>query len=64
MRVLRCSCCGLPFAVLQNGALVVQSQHSGNKHTNAISLAELARLARDESAIAETIERQVRTISA
>ncbi len=61
MKVLRCSCCGLPFAVLQNGALVVQSQHSGNKHTNAISLAELARLARDE---AETIERQVRTISA
>ncbi len=42
--VLRCGECGLPWARLQNGALVVQSQHSGQKHINAIALDDLIRL--------------------
>ncbi len=42
--VLRCACCGLPYARVQNGCLVVESRHHGEKHTNAISLADVARL--------------------
>lgn len=42
--VLRCACCGLPYARVQGGCLVVESRHHGEKHTNAISLEEVARL--------------------
>ena len=42
--VLRCACCGLPYARVQDGCLVVESRHHGDKHTNAIALAEVARL--------------------
>ncbi len=40
-RVLRCADCGLPWATIQNGCIVVQSLHSGRKHFNAISITEL-----------------------
>ncbi len=43
--VLRCECCGLPWARVQGGALVVTSKHHGEPHVNAIALTELARLA-------------------
>lgn len=42
--VLRCATCNLPFARIQHGALVIQSRHHGEAHTNAISLAELKTL--------------------
>lgn len=38
--VLKCKC-GLPWAHLQNGYLVVESKHYGVCHVNKISLAEL-----------------------
>ena len=41
--VLRCKC-GLPWATVQNGQLVVQSKHFGQCHVNKISLAELIRV--------------------
>lgn len=41
---LRCAECGLPWARIQNGALLVMSHHSGHKHTNAIALADLLQL--------------------
>ena len=41
---LRCNCCGLPFARVQNGALVIESHHHGQRHVNVISVAELRRL--------------------
>lgn len=41
---LRCAECGLPFAIIQGGAIRIQSQHSGNKHINAISLEYVLRL--------------------
>ena len=40
-----CGCCELPFARLQNGVLVIQSNHHGEKHQNVIAVAELVRLA-------------------
>ncbi len=46
---LICQCCGLPFARLQNGCLVVESRHSGEKHVNAVSIEELVKLAKQES---------------
>lgn len=42
--VLRCKECGLPFAQIQGGALIIQSVHSGQKHVNVISIAELFKL--------------------
>lgn len=41
---LRCGCCGLPFARVQNGCLVVQSSHHGESHVNVIPLDEVRRL--------------------
>ncbi len=43
MIVLRCNC-GLPWAEVQNGCLVVLSRHRGQQHVNVITLEELRRL--------------------
>lgn len=48
---LICSCCGLPFARVQNGCIIVESKHSGDKHVNAISIEELLRLAKQEAMV-------------
>lgn len=42
---LKCKC-GLPWATVQNGQLVVQSKHYGECHVNKISLAKLVELMR------------------
>ncbi len=47
---LRCSCCGLPFARLQHGCIVVESKHSGEKHVNAVAVDELVKMIREEQA--------------
>lgn len=44
MKPLRCAKCGLPWATIQNGVLMVESKHNGDKHTNVITLAELVKL--------------------
>lgn len=41
---LTCSSCGRPFARIENGALVIESRHSGETHTNTIAITELNRL--------------------
>lgn len=38
--LLRCKC-GLPWATVKDGQLLVQSKHFGQRHINSISLAEL-----------------------
>lgn len=38
---LRCRTCGIPFAALQNGAIVVESRHHGQRHTNTIAIVDL-----------------------
>jgi hypothetical protein len=43
--ILKCKC-GLPWAYLQNGQLVVESKHYGVTHLNRISLAKLVELMR------------------
>jgi hypothetical protein len=42
---LKCKC-GLPWAYLQNGQLVVESKHYGARHVNRISLAKLVEILR------------------
>jgi hypothetical protein len=42
--VLKCSCCGYPFAIVVNGVLVIKSRHHGEQHTNTISLVDLVKL--------------------
>ncbi len=39
--MLRCSDCGLPWAHIQNGSLVVKSRHRGRVHVNAIGVGDL-----------------------
>lgn len=41
--VLRCAYCGLPWAKVQNGVLIVESHHHSDKHVNVIPLADLVR---------------------
>jgi len=36
MRVLRCTCCGLPIAHIDDGVLVIESRHHGARHRSAI----------------------------
>lgn len=38
---LRCAECGTPVAALQNGCLVIESKHHGEKHVSAFSVWEL-----------------------
>ena len=42
--LLRCAECGLPFARLQGGCLVIQSVHGGEKHFNWVSVWDLVLL--------------------
>lgn len=42
---LRCSACGLPFARIQNGVLIIESKHHGQTHVNAVSLMSIVELA-------------------
>ncbi len=44
IHTFQCSCCKLPFARIQNGVLIIESRHHGEKHTNVISLADLIQL--------------------
>lgn len=39
--ILRCACCGLPFARLEGDKLVVESRHKGEVHVNEISVGAL-----------------------
>ena len=43
-KIFRCHECNLPFARLQNGAIVIESRHHGEKHTNSISVWDLVLL--------------------
>lgn len=45
--VLRCACCGLPWAKVCNGVLIVESRHHGGVHVNVIAVNELERVARE-----------------
>ena len=42
--VLRCAYCGLPWAKVQNGVLIVESHHHSDKHVNVIPLDDLQRV--------------------
>jgi hypothetical protein len=59
--VLKCAACGLPFARVQNGALVIESRHHGDKHYNVIALDMLRDLLQQAEAAGEglTTPRQV-----
>jgi hypothetical protein len=48
-RVLRCRYCGLPFAALQNGVLIIESKHNSTKHVNVLTLEVLQQLMREPS---------------
>lgn len=39
--VLHCACCGLPWARIRGGELIVASRHHGEQHINAIALTEI-----------------------
>ena len=41
--ILRCACCGLPFARIDRGRVFVVSEHRGVHHTSSVALEELAR---------------------
>lgn len=55
MTILRCTCCGLPWATIVHGYLRVESIHRGTKHVNAIPLEELARLCHDRVVTADRL---------
>ena len=42
--ILRCACCGLPFARLEGDKLVIESRHKGEVHVNEISVRALRAL--------------------
>ena len=43
-KIFRCHKCNLPFARLQNGSIVIESRHHGEKHVNSISVWDLVLL--------------------
>lgn len=43
----QCGACNLPFAYVQNGALVVVSRHNGESHPNVLPIEEVERLLRE-----------------
>lgn len=47
--VLRCTVCGLPWARIENGVLIVESRHHGQRHVNVMSLRQLVELQEPES---------------
>jgi len=42
--VLYCTACGMEWARVANGALIVQSRHRGETHSNAIGAVEFLKL--------------------
>jgi hypothetical protein len=44
LQVLHCRTCGLPYAKIYGGRLIVLSQHHGEKHVNSIDVEELLAL--------------------
>jgi len=53
VRQLVCSCCRLPFARIQNGTLIVESHHHGQKHVNCLPLQDVVQLIRQAGALSE-----------
>ena len=47
--ILGCQCgaCTLPFAYVQNGILMIQSEHYGKAHINVISLEDVRQMIED-----------------
>ena len=43
--ILRCSECGLPWLRIENGAVIVTSNHHGEHHTNVIAVAAIMSMA-------------------
>ena len=43
-KIFHCHKCNLPFARLQNGAIVIESRHHGEKHINSVSVWDLVLL--------------------
>lgn len=41
---LRCASCGVAYAELQNGCLVVQSRHHGEIHVNVLPVSKLVKM--------------------
>ena len=42
--LLRCQC-GLPYARLENGCIIIESRHHGETHQNVMPLATLVEMA-------------------
>lgn len=49
---LRCQCgdCTLPFGYVQNGILVIQTEHYGKKHINVLTLGQVLELLKQQEA--------------
>ena len=43
--LLRCQC-GLPYARLENGCIIIESRHHGETHQNVMPLATLVEMAK------------------
>jgi len=39
--VLYCTTCGLPWARIENGVLIVESRHHGERHVNVMPIMDL-----------------------
>lgn len=61
IHIFECSCCKLPFARIQNGVLIIESRHHGEKHTNVIALAELLRMISADEAQRQRNTQQLKT---
>lgn len=49
--VCQCGACTLPFGYLQNGVIVIRSDHGGKQqHTNVITLADVERMLKEGQA--------------
>ncbi len=49
MSTLRCHVCGLPWGRLQDGVLIIESKHHGEKHTNTVVVEKLVKLCQEGS---------------
>jgi len=45
--LLRCRC-GLPYARLENGCIIIESRHHGETHQNVMPLAMLLEMAQEQ----------------
>lgn len=52
-KVFKCACCGLPFARIENGVLIIESRHHGEKHTNVIPLSDLIEVPKADTSTVE-----------